>query len=262
MSFSKNFLDLIFPSKCLICREKDSLSFCNSCINKIEYINSSFCFRCGCSLSSFNISFPVCIECKKHKRRFSFECARAVGIFDEVLRDAINKFKYKKKKILAKPLGELLVNYLKEDKKNKFQIRGNYELCNLTSYYFPEIHNFDFVIPVPIHKKRVKLREFNQSELLANVIYENFKIPILNNCLIKNIDTASQTELSYEQRLKNVKGAFIVKNKEKIKQKTILLIDDVFTTGSTVNECSITLKKEGAKKVYVLTLARSKSVYE
>lgn len=112
------------------------------------------------------------------------------------------------------------------------------------------------LLPVPLHHKRLREREFNQSLLLAKKIGKALKIPLIPDNLQRIRWTRPQIELKGEERLINVKGAFALKNHKTIEGKSILLIDDVYTTGATVRECSKILKKAGVEKVYVLTLAR------
>ena len=112
------------------------------------------------------------------------------------------------------------------------------------------------VLPVPLHPKRLRERDFNQSLILAKEISKAVGIPLIIDNLQRIRWTRPQIELKGEERLINVKGAFALKNHKAIEGKSILLIDDVYTTGATVRECSKILKKAGVEKVYVLTLAR------
>ena len=116
----------------------------------------------------------------------------------------------------------------------------------------PEV---DSVIPVPLYEKRLRQREFNQSALIANHTARYLGKTLLLNCLIKIKDTSPQVGMPATQRVKNLKNAFEVRNQSLIHGKTILLIDDVFTTGATTRECSRTLKKAGAGDIFVMTLA-------
>jgi len=113
------------------------------------------------------------------------------------------------------------------------------------------------LVPVPLHPVRRREREFNQAAVLAKVITRKFKITFTEDNLLRTKHTSPQTELKRFERLNNLKGAFKLKNPERIRGKTILLFDDVFTTGSTLNECAFCLRRAGAAKVGVLTLARA-----
>ena len=116
--------------------------------------------------------------------------------------------------------------------------------------------SYDIIIPVPIHKKRKHRRGYNQTELVAKEISHQLKIKMGKDVLIKNINTKAQSELSKKERNDNIKGAFKVQNLQKIIGKKILLIDDIYTTGSTANECRKILKLAGAKNIGILTIAK------
>ena len=113
-----------------------------------------------------------------------------------------------------------------------------------------------YIIPVPLHPSRLREREFNQSAILALVIGERLGIPVLTNILLRERHTMPQVELDMKERKKNVAGAFTVQNGEMVIDKDIILVDDVYTTGSTVNECAKALKENGAGMVSVVTIAR------
>jgi ComF family protein len=119
------------------------------------------------------------------------------------------------------------------------------------------IADIDAVIPVPLHVGRLKHRGFNQSLLLAHRISERFRIPLLFDQLVRTRPTRPQVELSGEERTKNVSGAFAVRNPQTQNDKRIVLVDDVFTTGATMNECASVLKTAGASHVFAVTLARA-----
>jgi ComF family protein len=118
------------------------------------------------------------------------------------------------------------------------------------------ISDFDRIISVPLHRAKLRERTFNQAEMLALPLSRKFRIPYIGNNLVRIKPGRSQTSLSKSGRVKDIEGAFRVRNAAALKDKSVLLVDDVFTTGATVNECSMALKKAGAKYVGVLTLAR------
>lgn len=153
-----------------------------------------------------------------------------------ILQKAIHVYKYQFIKELHKPLAHLLIKKIR-----------NYKL---------EIRNY-LLVPVPLHKKRLKFRGFNQVELLANQVAEHFSIPVITDVLIRIKHTKAQMELSEKQRVKNIKNCFICAIPKKAKNKNILLIDDVATTGSTLGECKKVLLQAGAKNVLSLVLAKT-----
>ena len=117
--------------------------------------------------------------------------------------------------------------------------------------------NIDFIIPVPLHPKRQKSRGYNQSEMIANGISEITKVPVLNNNLIRNIETTTQTKMNKEERWHNVSGKFITKNPKEIENKHILLVDDVVTTGSTIEACGEVLLKINGLILSIAVLAKA-----
>jgi ComF family protein len=115
----------------------------------------------------------------------------------------------------------------------------------------------DLIIPVPLHPKRLRWRGFNQSLLLARRVSHMYQVPIDPFLLYRNRETPPQTQLTEDERRKNVRGAFAIASGEALKEKNVLLVDDVYTSGATVNECCRVLVRGGAREVYVLTLART-----
>lgn len=116
--------------------------------------------------------------------------------------------------------------------------------------------SYDIIIPVPIHKKRYKERGYNQSELLASEIAKTLNISIEKRVLIKNVNNTPQSKLSKIERKNNANGVYKIINAQKIKNKKIIIIDDIYTTGSTANECSKLLKQAGASEIAVFTIAK------
>jgi ComF family protein len=155
---------------------------------------------------------------------------------EDPLRRVVHSFKYGRKVSLGKPLGRLMA-------------RGCEEFVNEC--------RVDLIIPVPLHSKRLRWRGFNQSALLARQVSRAYGLPMEPFVLMRDKETLPQTQLSEEERRKNVRGAFSVRAAGALKGKTLLLVDDVYTSGATLNECSRVLMRAGADKVYILTLARA-----
>ncbi|MEA1939743.1 MAG: ComF family protein [Candidatus Caldatribacteriota bacterium] len=239
----EGLLNFVFPLDCKICkkpiRESRGYSICEDCFNTIEFIKHPYCMKCGKPLihSEFFLKNKniLCVNCREKK--YSFEFARSVGTYNKVLRKCIHLFKYYREKKLAKPLGKLMIDYLLESKEFEKKI--------------------DLIIPVPLHEKGLKKRGFNQTILLSREIGNYFSIPVKEEILVKKKITSFQVNLSKKEREKNINKAFLVKEPEEFKGKNILIIDDVFTTGSTVDECAKEIKRAQAKNIYVFTLARS-----
>lgn len=227
-----NFLRILFPQSCPVCKNysKDhkTAPICRDCWQTISPYRGAICQRCGRPLSS-DVSI-ICSECIKDKP--SFKQVRSFGIYEGTLKVAINLFKYHGIKRLSKPLAKMM--------------------CQMS------IPPVDVIIPVPLFKKRLRHREFNQSALLARYLADYTGARLVMNCLIKVKDTIPQVGLSAKERKKNVKNAFRVLDDKPIKGRDVILVDDVFTTGATIRECSKILKKAGAGDIYGITLAHSR----
>lgn len=158
-------------------------------------------------------------------------------------------FKYEGK------IRSLIIDYKFNDKAYLYDffvkiILKNKKICR-------KFKNYDIIIPVPIHIKRKRQRGYNQSELIARKIAKEFnKLELVTDCLIKQKHTVAQSSLTKKQRQQNVKQVYKIINKEKIKEKSIILFDDIYTTGATANECAKVLKENGAKEVLVFTIAK------
>jgi ComF family protein len=173
----------------------------------------------------------VCHSC--HKRPPSYTKAWTLYPYRPPLQDAIRLFKYEGKVSLAEPLAQLMIDRL------------------------PPLDEIDLILPVPLHADRLREREFNQSLLLADRIGRHLHISVCCTALSRIATAPPQTTLSRRERLSNLRGAFTVPRPEVIIGKRILLVDDVFTTGTTVNVCAKTLRTAGSKDVFVLTLGRT-----
>ena len=235
--YAKNFiLDLLFPPFCIGCGREETY-LCQDCASRIEILEYQYCPFCN--TPKITPDGKTCPSCRKSKNLSGLYSATSYQ--DPLVKKMISLFKYKPFiKELSKPLTSLIIAH--------FQILGK----------MPEDFNQFTLIPVPLHKKQLKKRGYNQSAELAKEISLRFKIPILNNALVKIKQTISQTKLNRTERLKNVRGVFEINPSfsASIKNKKILLVDDVFTTGSTMEECAKTLKKAGAKEVWGVTIAR------
>jgi ComF family protein len=175
----------------------------------------------------------LCGNCLEKK--LFFNVARAVASYETLILDAIHQFKYGR----DISTGSALASFMAE-------------------FCFPDFDFTDYsvIIPVPLHIGRLRERGFNQALILAKAIGKKYSIPVNFSLLKRNKSTLTQTGLDKGQREKNIRGAFTVTDNAQAKNKNIILIDDVYTTGATINQCAKTLIKSGACKVAVLTLAR------
>ena len=232
-----NITDVIFPPRCLGCAEilpqRSSQAFCPACKEKIRFITGSLCPICGIAFFDSPASDHLCGNCLESKPYFCL--ARAVASYETLILDAIHQFKYGRN-ISA---GAALASFMAE-------------------FCFPDFDFTDYslIIPVPLHIRRLRERGFNQSLILAKSIEKKYQIPVNFSLLKRRKFTLTQTGLNKKERKNNIKGAFAVTDNAKTEGKNIILIDDVYTTGATINQCAKTLIKAGASKVAVLTLAR------
>lgn len=222
-------MDLIYPPHCVVCREAEDGYLCPKCSEKITLIVPPVCRKCGTPCESY-----TCEQCRD--REYAFECARSAGVFDGVLREAIHALKYRNLIVTADPLAEILIKA------------------------FPQtgfVGTVDTVVPIPIHRSRMVDRGFNQSEELAFRLARRIGLPVETRVLRKARKTRHQVDLPFDLRATNVQGSFVVRRPEKIRGKRVLLIDDVFTTGSTLDEAARVLLAAGATAVRAYTLAKS-----
>ncbi len=237
MSFSERILEFFLPNQCPCCDRflsENEKGICKDCLSGIKWIEPPFCSICGLPFLSRNIENHPCSDCMSKKRYFTI--ARSIGFYEGTLRMAIHQWKYEGKDSLT----PFFVKWIKE---------GLYR-------YWPSPF-FDLIIPVPLHKSRLRHRGFNQALLLVKQLSKLTGIPYGKRVLIKKRPSTPQVDLGLTEREKVLKGSFEVAKKEGVEGKRILLIDDVYTTGATVNECSKALIREGAKSVDVLTLAHT-----
>lgn len=198
-----------------------------------------------------NIIINEDYTCKKCKKKLEYMCTNYAYeeiinrkfenliyayFYIGIIREKLLEFKFKNKKFLYKFLSERLVNEIRK-------------YC---------IQKFDYIIPVPISFKRYLERGYNQSYLIAKFISKELNKPLIKLGLIKVKNNLKQSTLKIDERLQNVKGAYKVLNSKLINGKNILLVDDIYTTGTTVNECSKVLKASGANKIIVATIAKAK----
>ena len=162
-----------------------------------------------------------------------------------IIKRLIAQFKYEPYvKGLAKTLASLIIHNIQQTENHLLKVVPRSDLGTA------------FIVPIPLTKKRLKQRGFNQSEEIAKELAKFLEIPLANNILLKVKETRAQVELSGKDREENLKGVFAVRNNDLIKNKNILLVDDVFTTGSTLKEAASVLKVAGAKQIWGITVAR------
>ncbi len=225
------FIDLLFPRRCPVCdgivMPKGRL-ICRECMKKLSFVKDPVCKRCGKEVISSDMEY--CFDCVRHKR--TFEYGRALINYDEKAGRSMAKIKYRNKREYLDFYGEAIcARYWKVIRRMKANV----------------------LVPVPVHPSRKRERGFNQAELLARRIGEGLGIPVYPQMLVRNKKTMPQKGLDPAGRLKNLEEAFsaggILKGVE-----GVILVDDIYTTGSTIEACTRALKKAGIKRVYFLTI--------
>ncbi len=225
--------ELVFPPSCLSCGKKmrkQDIQFCRQCRKKLRLIAGPLCTCCGFLFSSGKNH--LCESCLKMSHHFSR--ARAVLLYNDISANIIKKFKYGKGR-------EMLASFAALKEK---------------SAVFDDIFSPDIIMPVPLHPKKLRFRGFNQSLILAEIFYKEQREKIDCHNLVRIKNTKAQTMLKGDERRRNLINAFSLVHPDKVRARKIIVVDDVFTTGTTVNECSRVLLKAGATEVQVVTLAR------
>ena len=234
---AERLFQFFIPSQCPCCKRilrEEQRGFCPDCLSEIRWIKPPFCSICGTPFISEEVDSHPCSACLTKRRYFTM--ARALGSYEGPLQEAIHRWKYEGKEYLSVLFAEWMAE-------------------RLYRYWDPDL--FDVLIPVPLHKERLRERGFNQALLLVRELSRRTGIPYRKRVLQKKRPTVPQVKLSGVEREKGVRGAFHLLEKEEVEGKSILLVDDVYTTGATVNECTRVLLGGGAKRVDVLTLAHA-----
>lgn len=238
-------LDLLFPVYCLGCDEEGKW-ICDECSGKIELLKKQACPVCGVE----SRTGARCFNCRAKTELDGVIAATAFWGKDKketLVKEAIHVFKYRFVKDLAGPLAALIIR----------QIRNRQIVKTGEAFIFGPDMNNKIIIPVPLHIKRFRWRGFNQAELLAEYIAKQFKLPISKTSLMRQKNNIPQVEVrDRRQRIENIKDAFVCADNEKIKDKIVILVDDVATTSATLGECAKALKSVGAKEVWGVVVAR------
>lgn len=221
----KLFADIVFPIECVGCGQSSEF-LCSSCVSKIKMFPVQTCHYCR-KPQAFG---KTCDQCANKNR---LDGLFILGPYDQpILKEAIHAWKHERVKEIGNILGLRLAD-------------------RLAHSFFQEN---SVIAHIPLRKPRQFDRGFNQSEQLAHILSKKFEIP-LKSLLIKIKDTEPQSSLNREQRLQNIRGVFTLAKDAKLNGENIILIDDITTTGATLEEACLTLKKSGAKSVWGITLA-------
>jgi len=255
LKVKKFILDLLFPKFCLNCNKEGSY-LCQDCFSLIDIAERQYCPFC--SSPRIVLDGKTCNSCRNSKKLAGLYCPTSYDNF--IIKKAINQFKYQPYiKELAKPLASLIIAYLVNLKKlGDFSDFTPHHFLenNLKQTKFTENGAGFIIIPVPLHKKKLKKRGFNQAGEIAKELSRFLKIPAFNDVLVKIKQTPAQVELKKEQREENIKNVFNCREPNLVKKRKILLVDDIFTTGATMEESALTLKRAGAREVWGIVVAR------
>ncbi len=235
----KMILDMLYPRRCTVCDRVLSMQeqyYCKNCTGTLRYIGKESCMKCG---KPVDCQEEYCTDCKKKKT--AFRSGHSVFLYDTSMRSSISRFKYHgRQEYAACYAREMYIRY---------------------GGWMKEIQA-EALIPVPVHKERYRVRGFNQAELLAEHLSRLSGIPARKDILLRVKNTLPQKELTDKERLENLCQAFqITSLQEKLYKywKCVIIIDDIYTTGSTVEACSRVLKNWGVEEIYFLCVCTGQS---
>jgi len=242
-NLKKFALDIFFPKFCINCGAEGSY-LCEDCFALMDILESSYC------LCEKPFRLPFVGKCQKCQQKKLNGLYFAVSYQNNLVKKLIHRFKYEPfAKELSNELSSLIITH--------FSLLNKAPEFSDSAKIASRFNGASFVlVPIPLHKKRLKWRGFNQAEELAKELSKSLGIPLSSNLLIRLKETLPQVDLSKEERENNIRGAFAVINSELIQKKKILLVDDVYTTGITMEECARLLKDQGAKEVWGIAIAR------
>lgn len=236
-SFGRALQDLLLPPRCPVCHElvteTDQLHICADCLAALPRVASPVCSICGIPFDGAGTDHP-CSRCLQTPPPYA--AARAALRYEGACRDLIHRFKYEYKSHLRRPLGLLTAHLLAD---------------------FATLQQPDLLVPVPLHVSRLRLRGFNQAILLGEVLSRQWQIPLLRQGLKRIRPTTPQIELTLEQRSHNLHNAFSVTDSSAVRDRRIMLVDDVFTTGSTLAASALALHQAGCHSVSAVTVAHA-----
>ncbi len=227
--------DLLFPPQCLCC-ERSLLGsseryICSKCYEKVEFIDSNSCWYCAKPLGKYSARLKHCDECRNNHH--SYTRVIAACRYTSPAKELIHALKFDNQRNIYQYVAEMILTRINEE----------YSALK-----------FDYIIPVPLHKQKKYERGYNQSALIARTLGEELRIPYSEKLLLRNRYTISQFSLTATERKNNLTGAFSAHHN--LDKGNILLIDDIFTTGSTMDECAKTLRSSGASRIYGAVFAR------
>ena len=224
-------VELLYPRRCAVCDkpvDKMGRYICTKCHPKIKYVQTPFCMKCGKGLK--DDSSEYCEDCENSAHVYT----RCRALYEyNTIKEAIYRLKYEGRREYADFFGKDLARKLGSE------IKG---------------WKADAIIPVPLHKDREKQRGYNQAALIANVLGRELDIPVKDRLIFRKRATLAQKQLNSKERQNNLKNAFKIGQND-VKLKTVIVVDDIYTTGATMDEVARSLKRAGVKEIYCISLA-------
>ncbi len=232
---------VFFPAPCGICEKlllrANRVPICEECLASFTPIPRRACEICGQPIESFYTEAEAGLRCANcAPPRYAFARARSIAIYEDALVSAVLMLKYRRMEPLGKWFGRRLMELVRSQ---------------------GEAYAADVVVPVPLHQDRLKDRGFNQAELLAKPLAKALKLPCKLNLLVRTRERPQKRVLSIEERWEAVRGAFATRRGSQVDKLRVLLVDDVLTTGATLDACARALLDSGAKSVVAVTIARA-----
>ncbi len=227
-------LDLVYPPRCAGCGTRGTW-FCARCVEQLARCTGPTCVRCGEPLQPASLPSRFCHRCQSNP--LDLDGLRFVAYFEGPLRQAVHQLKYRGCRAVAPALGHLMADTYR-------------------AAPFP----CERLVPVPLHQRRLRERGYNQAALLAQAVGAELNVPVLPQALVRHRETRSQVQLNAQERRENVQGAFVVSPDAMpmLQDRAVVLIDDVCTTGATLEACATALRQVGARSVWGLTLGRER----
>jgi ComF family protein len=231
MEFTQKLLSTLFPCRCILCQKtvKQHFGVCSDCYRALPH-NDICCIRCALPLAEGISNTVLCGRCIKKMPVFDY--AHSPFRYEDAVIGLVHRLKFGEKISVARNIGEILL--------------AHFQTTNETP---------DCLLPVSLHKSRLRQRGFNQSIEISRVLAKKLAIPIEHAAVVRHKSTVAQTGLNAKQRQSNIRGAFSVVRQ--LQYKHVLIVDDVMTTGATVNELAKVLKRHGVSRVGVLSIARA-----
>lgn len=236
-SLADELLELLFPPRCQVCGELEDEPVCEACLAETVLVQAPICLYCGVPVQEMHQPYRLCGECRDGRW---LSGVRALGLHVKALREAVIRFKFEGRIRLGSVFGRMLAETIEAEVD-----AGGLPLDACAA-----------LIPVPLHPNRRRWRGFDQAELICDEIARHTGLAVWREAITRVRDTPPQVEVSGSDRRENVQGAFVAASRSKVRGASVILVDDVITTGATMEECALVLRRAGAAAVYGLAVTR------